>query len=171
MAIRMPKTLKNFNVFIEGEGFAGVATEIQLPNIEVNEDDHRAGGMDMPRSIDMGLSKLEVTVTLTEVNATVMKTVAVHDGSNKEWKAYGALNDDESTSADPTEVIMRGKVTKHEPSAYKSGEKTEDKFTLALKYYKYSVKGDVVYEIDNDNLKRLIGGEDQMESIRSAIKV
>jgi len=169
MAMRIPKTLKNFNCFIEGTGYAGVATEVSLPTIELNADAHRAGGMDMPRKIDLGINEMEAEVTLTEMNADVAGKTCIHNGSNTQMMFRGALNDDESTAAVPVVAIMRGTVSKYEPSSAKSSEKTEDKFTFSLKFYELKIDGREVFHIDGDNLIRRIDGTDQLESIRSAI--
>ena len=171
MGIRIPKTLMNFNAFSEGGSYAGLATAVQLPNVSVKAEEHRAGGMDLPRDIDMGIEKLEAMFTISQMDTTLMKQVSKHNGSNTEWKFYGALNDDESTAAVQAAVTVVGKVTKVEHSEWKSGEKTEDKFTMSCKYYELVVDGELIYKIDNDNLIRIVGGEDQLSGIRGAINM
>jgi len=169
MGIKMPKTLKNFNARVNGNSYAGVATAVQLPTVEVNTDDHRAGGMDFPRKIDMGLNALEATFTVAEMDPVLAGQVGVIDGSSRMWTFKGALNDDESPAAVQVVATMVGSVTKYEPSEGKAGEKTEDKYTMSLKYYELSIDGETIYKIDNDNLIRIVRGVDQMESIRAAI--
>jgi UDP-N-acetylmuramoyl-L-alanyl-D-glutamate--2,6-diaminopimelate ligase len=55
----LPKILKNFNVFVDGRGYAGKIDEITLPKLTIKTEEYRAGGMDIPVSIDMGMEKLE----------------------------------------------------------------------------------------------------------------
>ncbi|MBH0619655.1 phage major tail tube protein, partial [Salmonella enterica] len=38
----LPRVLKNFNVFVEGIGYAGRAKECEPPEVEVSTDDYRA---------------------------------------------------------------------------------------------------------------------------------
>lgn len=171
MGVKIPKTLKNFNGFAGGQSYAGLVSAIQLPSVSVSTDDHKAGGMEFNRKIDMGLEDMEATFTVNQMDATLLKQVGVHNGSSTEWKFYGALNDDETTDAVQCVATMIGKVLKVEHNEAKSGEKTEDKFTMSLKYYELQVDGEVIYKIDNDNLVRIIGGVDQMASIRGAINL
>lgn len=48
----IPKVIKNFNGFIDGRGFAGRITQIVLPTLAIETDNHRGGGMDAPVPID-----------------------------------------------------------------------------------------------------------------------
>ncbi len=49
----LPKILKNFNVFVDGRGYAGRIDEISLPKLAIKTEEYRAGGMDIPVSIDI----------------------------------------------------------------------------------------------------------------------
>lgn len=50
--------LKNFNLFVDGRGYAGNVSEYTPPNLAVQTEDHRAGGMDAPIALDMGMEGL-----------------------------------------------------------------------------------------------------------------
>ncbi len=58
----LPKILRNFNVFVDGRGYAGKIEEITLPKLTIKTEEYRAGGMDIPISIDMGMEKLEAVL-------------------------------------------------------------------------------------------------------------
>jgi Phage tail tube protein FII len=62
----LPKILRNFNVFVDGRGYAGKIDEITLPKLTIKTDEYRAGGMDIPINIDMGMEKLEADFTFSE---------------------------------------------------------------------------------------------------------
>ncbi|WP_410541965.1 phage major tail tube protein [Wolbachia endosymbiont (group A) of Portevinia maculata] len=62
----LPKILKNFNVFVDGRGYAGKIDEITLPKLTIKTEEYRAGGMDIPINIDMGMEKLEADFTFAE---------------------------------------------------------------------------------------------------------
>ncbi|WP_243260345.1 phage major tail tube protein, partial [Pseudomonas aeruginosa] len=51
----IPQTLTNTNLFIDGVSFAGDVPSLTLPKLAVKTEQYRAGGMDAPVSIDMGL--------------------------------------------------------------------------------------------------------------------
>ncbi|GHT98386.1 hypothetical protein FACS1894126_3800 [Alphaproteobacteria bacterium] len=59
----LPKILKNFNVFVDGRGYAGRVEEVSLPKLSLKTDEFLAGGMDAPIEIDLGMEKLEADLT------------------------------------------------------------------------------------------------------------
>ena len=73
MSIKMPKVLKNMNLFIDGRGYAGRVDEIELPKLALKTEEHRAGGMDVPLEIDLGMEKLEATLTLSDYDPELFK--------------------------------------------------------------------------------------------------
>ena len=66
MAIELPRVLKNMNLFVDGRGYAGRIDEIQLPKLTLKTEEHRAGGMDLPVEIDLGMEKLEAELTIAD---------------------------------------------------------------------------------------------------------
>ena len=64
---------KNFTLFVESLGYAGDIEELQIPNLSLKTEEFRAGGMDAPMEIDMGMEKLELTATLTAIDEEALK--------------------------------------------------------------------------------------------------
>ena len=56
--------LKNMNLFVDGRGYAGVVDELTPPKLTMKTEEHRAGGMDAPVELDMGMEKLEASFSL-----------------------------------------------------------------------------------------------------------
>ena len=83
--------LKNFNLFVDGVGCAGVIDELQIPKLTIVEDDHRAGGMDAPIGIDMGMEKLEASFTLSGSNKNALRKFGVAEGGEVQFTARGSL--------------------------------------------------------------------------------
>ena len=50
----MPKKLKDFNLFDNGNSYRGQVTEITLPKLSRKMEEYRAGGMTGPVSVDFG---------------------------------------------------------------------------------------------------------------------
>ena len=69
MAKQMPAVLKNFNVRVDGDSYAGTAKTINLPEIVKKTEDYRAAGMIGDIKLDMGFEAMESTVTYTGVDA------------------------------------------------------------------------------------------------------
>ena len=60
----IPRKLKHFNLFVDGRGYAGKIEELTLPKVTIKAEEFRAGGMDAPMEIDLGMEKLEAEFTL-----------------------------------------------------------------------------------------------------------
>ena len=69
----MTKILKNFNLFVDGRGYAGRAEEVTPPKLTIKTEELRAGGMDAPISIDLGMEKLECGFSLVEYDPNLMQ--------------------------------------------------------------------------------------------------
>ncbi|MBI6358056.1 phage major tail tube protein, partial [Proteus mirabilis] len=50
----LPRKLKNFNLFMNGVNYVGVAEELTLPKITRKLEAYRGGGMNGSVQIDMG---------------------------------------------------------------------------------------------------------------------
>ena len=69
----MAKILKNFNLFVDGRGYAGKADEVTPPKLTIKTEDFRGGGMDVPAAVDMGMEKLEGSFSIVEYDPEVLK--------------------------------------------------------------------------------------------------
>lgn len=81
MAIELPRVLKNMNLFVDGRGYAGRIDEIQLPKLTLKTEEHRAGGMDLPVEIDLGMEKLEAQLTISDYDPAVFKLFGLLDNA------------------------------------------------------------------------------------------
>lgn len=85
----MPKILKNFNVLVDGRGYAGRIDEITLPKLTIKTEEYRAGGMDIPISIDMGMEKLEVDFIFAEYDSELFRLFGLIDGNSVALTLHG----------------------------------------------------------------------------------
>lgn len=169
MTTELPKTLRNFSIYIDTLGYAGKVTEMTLPTLTVKAEEYRAGGMDVPVKIDMGMEALEAEFTLAEYDPRVLKLMALYEQDTTNLTVRGALQDNGSADAVAVKVVMTGSFTSFDPGSMVSGEMTEANFTFAARYYKLSIGNEDLIEIDIINLKRIVNGTDQLASVRTAI--
>jgi phage tail tube protein FII len=54
--------LKNFNLFVDGRGYAGQVQDYTPPDLTAMTEDFRAGGMDGPIAIPLGIEALTASV-------------------------------------------------------------------------------------------------------------
>lgn len=168
MDIRGPKVLQGFNVFVDGRGYAGKATEVVLPKLTVQAEEFRAGGMDAPVELDLGMEKLECTFTLGDYSPDAIRYFGLGHNDEVAVTFRGALGLGDGLVV-PVAVQCRGMVKELDNGSWKPGEKLEQKYSVALKYYRYSQAGETIHEIDVENMTRVINGKDMLLAARAAI--
>jgi P2 family phage contractile tail tube protein len=164
----IPQTLTNMNLFVDGKGYAGIATEVNPPKITRKSEEHRAGGMDGPVTLGLGMEQLEANFTTTGIQKDVLAFFGLADDTAFNGVFRGAFK--EQTGAVVVAIItLRGMLSEVDPGSWKSGEKNENKFTLKASYYKMELDGQVVYELDPVNCIRVVNGNDEAAAERAAI--
>lgn len=169
MAI-VPRVLKNFNLTVDGRGYAGVVSTLTLPVLTTKMEEYRGGGMDAPIEIDQGMEKLECEFELFDYDENVLSLYGLADGAATQVTARGALRRD-GNPAVAMVVNLTGVIKEFDPGDWEAGEVSKAKFSMALRYIKITVGGRVVIEVDKVNMIRRINGNDQLASIRAAIGV
>lgn len=165
----IPKILKNFSAFVDGRGYAGKVDEVTLPKLAIQTEEHRAGGMDVPIEIDMGMEKLECELTFAEYDAELFKLFGLTDGNAISITLRGAMQANSET--EPVVIHLRGSFRELDAGSWKAGDKATLKYMIAVRYYKLLINEEEVIEIDAENMIRMINGVDQLASIRDAIGV
>jgi len=168
MSFRPPLTLKNFNLYFEGESQAGRATEISLPKIDVKVEGQLGARFTELPVFTGEIATLQAEFKTAEFCAEIQKRVGKFPEQTS-LIAMGAIGDDVTQESLAVAAVFRGWITQYQPSSWGAGKKTEDSFTMTCVYYKLAVKGIVVLEIDlAQNIYR-VDGVDVVELIRNLI--
>lgn len=165
----LPRFLRNFTAFVDGVGQAGKVDELTLPNLDLLTEEHRAGGMDAPVDVDMGMQLLTCGMVLSSYEA-------------ENFRAYGALNSGVSLvvrgaiqrqgeAAQSVIIRMTGSGKTIDRGSWTAGSKATKNITYTLTKYSETVNGVEVVHIDVENMIRRINGVDQLESIRRALGI
>ncbi len=168
--IQYPRVLKNMNLFVDGRGYAGRVDEIELPKLTLKTEEHRAGGMDLPVEIDLGMEKLESTMTISDFDPEVFRLFGLLDRQDTPITVRGAIQR-QGEPAQPVVIAMRGGWKEIDSGTWKPGDKSTLKVSAALNYFRLSINAQEVVEIDAKNMLRRIGGTDQLASIKNAIGI
>lgn len=168
MAIQFPKILKNMNLFVDGRGYAGRIDEIELPKLTIKTEEHRAGGMDLPIEIDLGMEKLEASMTLSDYDAEIFKLFGLVDHQSIAMTIRGSVQA-QGEAAQAVVINLRGGWKELDSGSWKPGDKSSVKAAVTANYYKLSVNSSELIEIDAINLIRKVNGVDQLAKIRSDI--
>lgn len=161
---------KNFNVYVDGKGFAGNVESFTAPKLTLKEEDFQGGGMFGPQGITMGHEKLESEIVFLTDDADVLAKFSVVEGREVPFTVREAL---ESADGTVTPVVhnMRGKVREIDRGESKAGEKATVKITVSASYYKLTHGARVVQEIDVPNMIAVQDGVDMLAPIRSALGI
>lgn len=168
MANQHPRVLRNFALYINGDTYAGKCSVIELPKLKIKTEEHRAGGMDAPAAIDMGMELMTMKFTMRELTPGMLRRFGLFDGQGTRLLARGALQRD-GERAIAAKVEMQGAYTELDLGKWEPEKLHEVEIEAALRYFKFEIGNDVMYEIDVDNMIRKIGNRDELESIRRAI--
>lgn len=160
-----PRKIKNFNAFVDGFGYFGRCTEAKLPDLELATSDYRGGGMDAPVKVDMGQETMQAELTFAEWSPELLRQW----GRRSRFVLRGGAQGEEDFEADSIVVTLGGRVTKQGQGDFKAGDDVHLTLTIAPDYYRLEHNGDVMVEIDVEAGKRIVGGEDQLASMRLAM--
>lgn len=163
----LPKSFKNFNVFIDGIGYAGRVTEGTPPKVSIKTEEHIAGGMAAAVDVDTGtVEKMEYEMTLAEFNPAVYAVLG-KDDVPVTFRAAQGLND---TTVEAVIVEVRGMLREVDGGGLKPASgKTELKLAGTASYLRMTIDGSETVEIDAINMVRKIGGVDQLAAQRKAL--
>lgn len=165
----LPRILKNFNAFVNGKGLAGIIDELELPEVSIKTDDFRAGGMDAEAEIDMGTEKMEAKFKLADPDPDVLSLVGLTRGNSTRLVAKGSYVRDSDGARVQVVAELAGRLKKGGVGQWKAGDKAEGEYEMSVNYYKLTVGGREIHEIDVENMIRRIGGVDQLAGIRADI--
>ncbi|GAA5785120.1 phage major tail tube protein [Chitiniphilus shinanonensis] len=164
----IPQTLYNFNLFVDGRLFAGVATQVTPPKLKLKTEEHRGGGMDAPVKMDLGMEAMDASFAMLGASRDVMKFFGLANQTAFNGVFRGAWKDQKGAVV-PAVITLRGLLEEVDSGDWKPGEKAETKFSVACSYFRYELDGRVLYEIDPVNMVRVIDGVDQLAEVRAAI--
>lgn len=165
----LPRVLKNFIVFNDGNAYLGEVPEATPPKLSRKMEEYRAGGMNGPIGIDLGMEAMEFEWTAAGYMRSLLTQWGEprHDGVLLRFN--GAIQSDDTAEVQALEIVMRGRHKEIDSGNAKAGEKTEIKVKSSLSYYKLVIDGEVVMEIDFVNMIEVVGGIDRMAQIRQAL--
>lgn len=164
MERRLPKSLKGFTAYVDGYGFLGRLAGGALPKVKIKTDEHRDGGMDGATDLDFGLEKMEASLTFSEYDPNILKAVGRRDAPI----TLRGSAEDENGGGEAIVANLRGLVVEADPGEWKAGEpKVEAKLNMTPDFYRLTIGGEEIYEIDVLGCVRRIGGVDQLAQRRA----
>jgi len=165
----MPSKLKGFNLFHNGENFVGQIGEITLPKLSRKMEDWQGGGMSGPVKVDFGNEAIQMEWTAGGFMKSVLKQYGITQHDGVQLRFAGGYQAEDSTSYDAVEIVVKGRHMEIEPGQAKAKEDTSFKVTTVASYYKLSINGEDIIELDFVNAIEKINGNDLLAALRTAI--
>lgn len=163
--LKEPKTLKGWNIFIDGYSQAGLVAEGTPPKIIAKMEEFQNAGMMQPQKIALGYEIQEVEFTFTDLAVEVDLQV----GEKVDLAFKGAYQTGVDDDFSASEIRIVGEIEEIDRGTYKQGEKTEVKIKMTVNYYKYIYEGQLVHEFDPMNCIYVIGNKDHTKSVRDIL--
>ncbi|MDN0075606.1 phage major tail tube protein [Crenobacter sp. SG2303] len=165
----MPRKLKHFNMYGDGNDWRGEVKEITLPKLARKMEAYRGGGMGGEVDVDLGQEKLEAEIAFGGLMLDVFRNFGSAKAGGTLLRFAGSYQDDDTGEVIATEVVMRGRYTEIDMGGAKAGDDTEHKVKASLTYYKLIANGEELVEIDMLGMVEKFGGVDRLAEHRRAI--
>lgn len=165
----LPKKLKYLNLFNDGNSYLGLVSSLTLPKLTRKLQNYRGGGMSGSVAVDFGLD--DDALTLEWSIGGLDELVLQQWGSTSDipLRLAGSLQRDDTGDVSAVEVMMRGRHKEFDFGEYKQGEDTETKVTTQCTYFKLTIDGKELIEIDTVNMVEVVNGVDRLAEHRTAL--
>lgn len=111
---------------------------LKLPALEVNYQDHTAGGAPVGIEVDTHVMRLECTFSLLGWTDYVMELIRASTREKQIFTAYGVIRDRRTGKAQEAKAIMQGQLGRVNPTEFRRGTNQD---------HEYSIRGIVHYEL------------------------
>lgn len=169
----MPRKLKNLNLFNDGNSYLGVAKSVTLPALARKMESYRGGGMNGPVKADLGFSDdgIQFEWKTGGIDLISLRQFGTVNASAVALRFSGPYQQDDTGEVSNVEVVVRGRHETIEMGDAQPGEDTEHSMTTTCTYYKLTVDGEEVIEIDLLNFVEKVNGVDMLEKHRAAMGI
>jgi len=169
----MPRKLKNMNLFNDGNSYLGVAKSVTLPTLGRKMEAYRGGGMNGPVKADLGFSDdgIQLEWKTGGLDLISLRQFGVVKAAGVPLRFTGAFQQDDTEEMSNVEIVVRGRHETIEMGDAQPGEDTEHSITTTCSYYKLTVDGEDIIEIDLLNFVEIVNGVDMLEKQRTALGI
>lgn len=163
----LPRKLKQFMVFHNGLSYLGEAEEVTLPKLKRKMEAYQGAGMLGPVKLDYGMDALEMEWKAGGFLATALSQFGAQSVDAVRFRFSGALTSDDALVApSAVEIVVEGRYEEIDMGNAKGGEKTQHTYKMPLSYYKLTMDGQDLIELDMVNGVEIIGGDDLSAALR-----
>ncbi|RUR46212.1 phage major tail tube protein [Vreelandella populi] len=165
----LPKILKDFALFGDGNNYQGQIPELTLPELSRRMVEYEGGGMDGPIEVDHGNELQEFEWTAGGMITEIFDSYGspIHDAAMLRFT--GSYESDETGDTVPVEIVMRGRHKTISLGDASKGDNNQISVTTTLSYFKLTVDGEDVIERDVPGYIFIVRGTDRLAERRRAL--
>ncbi|EPJ82434.1 phage major tail tube protein [Pseudomonas carnis] len=169
----MPRKLKNLNLFNDGNSYLGLVKSLTLPALGRKMEAYRGGGMNGPVKADLGMSDdgIQFEWKTGGLDLISLRQFGAVNASSVALRFSGPYQQDDTGEVSNVEVVVRGRHETIEMGDAQPGEDTEHSMTTTCSYYKLTVDGEEIIEIDLLNFVEKVNGVDMLEKHRTGMGI
>ena len=143
----IPKKLRLFTMFVDGDNYIGKIPSVTLPKITRKTEDYQGGGMLGSAAVDLGLDSGALAASMV-VGGMVKELILKWGGDIDELRTRFVGEIYSGGISSLLEIEMRGRITEVDQGEAKQGDDTSHTYALKNTYYKLSVDEKPLLEID-----------------------
>ena len=169
----MPRKLKNLNLFNDGNSYLGLVKSLTLPSLGRKMEGYRGGGMNGPVKADLGMSDdgIQFEWKTGGLDLISLRQFGAVNASSVALRFSGPYQQDDTGEVSNVEVVVRGRHETIEMGDAQPGEDTEHSMTTTCSYYKLTVDGEEIIEIDLLNFVEKVNGVDMLDKHRTGMGI
>lgn len=166
----VPYKLKTMTVRHNGDDYFGEVSEVTIPTVARKFEGYR-GSFDSELPIDMGGEPITFEWKMGGIKPAIYRGFGISAMDGEMLRFIGFYQEDGNGSAKTVEITVRGRHQEIAPGTGKAGEDTEESIKTACVYYKLTVDGSDLIEIDVLNHVFIVGGVDRLAAQRAALGI
>lgn len=164
--MNFPRHIRDFNAFLDGFGYLGIAQKATLPAVKINTAQFRGAGMEGPRAVDMGLDAMTADITFAEYVPRLFDLL----GTIVTFTLRPGERSREDGESRPYIFTMDGLITAPSFDGLESGKESMMKVHMEVDRLRVSVDGVAKWDLSNSpGAPRIVNGIDQLAGIRAAM--
>jgi P2 family phage contractile tail tube protein len=167
--LRDSNIFQDFTVWIRDQGKIGESPNFQPPEINIQTEEFRGGGMDGTVEMPMGIEKIEFDFELHTWDEQVWTQLGYGPGSLDVPIFFRGYLITASGAEKGVLIATRCLIKSIKPSKVEPGKKASLSVHVSANYYRHEVEGRTLTEIDIFNRVTIIDGEDKSARARDIL--
>lgn len=164
--LRDANIFQDFTVWIRDVGKIGTAPGFQPPEINIQTEEYRGGGMDGTIEVPHGIEKIEFSFNLHTWDPDIWNELGYGPGAMDVPVDFRGYMITPGGVEKGVKIETRSLIKGVRPDSIEAGRKVSITTTCVANYYKHIIDEETVSEIDVFMKKTVIGGIDVSSNAR-----